>query len=309
MTKSTVRRLVTRESHPRASERSVPFPAGRKDRMSLTRRSTCLRPLRGGMTFSTRSLKSSSPTRSLLAMAENAICAATSAAISDLRVPRDPNSSDAETSTRSTTVSSRSSVKTFTCGELVRAVTFQSMERMSSPAWYGRTSLKAIPRPLKTEWYCPARSAETTWRVAISRRRIRRMSSRGSIGLPTVSSGVFGALGDLDLVEHPLHHLLRRELLGLGLVGERHPVPEHVHPHRLHVLRGDEASVAEERVGPGGERQEQRRSGARAEVDGVLEVGQPEALGLAGRPDDVQDVVLHLVVHVDLMNDLPGAGD
>ena len=52
---------------------------------------------------------------------------------------------------------------------------------MSSPAWYGRTSLKAIPRPLKTEWYWPARSAETTWRVAISSRRMRRMSSRGSI--------------------------------------------------------------------------------------------------------------------------------
>jgi hypothetical protein len=87
------------------------------------------------MTFSTRSLKSKSPTWSLLAMALKAICAATSAAISDFRVPREPNSSDAETSTRSMTVSSRSSVKTFTCGALVRAVTFQSMERMSSPGW------------------------------------------------------------------------------------------------------------------------------------------------------------------------------
>ncbi len=103
--------------------------------MSLTSRRTCFLPFRGGITFSTRSLNSKRPTRSLLAMAEKAICAATSAAISDLRVPREPNSSDAETSTRSTTVSSRSSVNTFTCGALVRAVTFQSMERMSSPAW------------------------------------------------------------------------------------------------------------------------------------------------------------------------------
>ena len=34
-------------------------------------------------------------------------------------------------------------------GELNLAVTFQSMERMSSPGWYSRTSLKVIPLPLK----------------------------------------------------------------------------------------------------------------------------------------------------------------
>jgi hypothetical protein len=33
----------------------------------------------------------------------------------------------------------------------MRADTFQSMSRMSSPGWYWRTSSKAIPRPLKTE--------------------------------------------------------------------------------------------------------------------------------------------------------------
>ncbi len=84
-TKTTVRRFVTRDSQARASERSVPFPCGWKERMSLTSRSTCLLPFRGGITFSTRSLNSKRPTRSLLAMAEKAICAATSAAISDLR--------------------------------------------------------------------------------------------------------------------------------------------------------------------------------------------------------------------------------
>src|SRR6516164_3607165 len=117
-------------------------------------------------------------------------------------------------------------------------------------------------RPLKTEWYWPARSAETTWRVAISSRRIRRMSSRGSIGAAD--------LRDLDLVEDPLHHLLGRQLLRLGLVGERHPVSEHVHPHRLDVLGGHEASVAEEGVGPGGEGEVERGPGAGPEIDGVL---------------------------------------
>ena len=40
---------------------------------------------------------------------------------------------------------------TFTNGSPIRAVTFQSMERISSPGWYGRTSENAIPRPLNTE--------------------------------------------------------------------------------------------------------------------------------------------------------------
>ena len=38
----------------------------------------------------------------------------------------------------------------------MRAVTFQSMMRISSPGWYCRTSENAMPRPLKTEWYWPA---------------------------------------------------------------------------------------------------------------------------------------------------------
>ncbi len=45
----------------------------------------------------------------------------------------------------------------------MRAVTFQSMVRTSSPGWYWRTSEKAMPRPLKTEWYWPAeRVVDTT---------------------------------------------------------------------------------------------------------------------------------------------------
>jgi hypothetical protein len=82
--------------------------------MSLMSRSTCERPLRGGTTFSTRSEKRMSPTRSLLAMALKAICAATSAAISALLRSCEPNSFEADTSTSNITVSSRSSVKTLT---------------------------------------------------------------------------------------------------------------------------------------------------------------------------------------------------
>src|SRR5207245_1582560 len=121
-----------------------------------------------------------------------------------------------ETSTTSITVSSRSSVNTFTWASFIRAVTFQSMTRISSPGWYWRTSENAIPRPLNTEWYWPASTSETTLRVVISSLRIRRMSSLGSMGLSEPPR-----LRDLDLVEDALDDLLRGELFGLGLVGER----------------------------------------------------------------------------------------
>ena len=48
-------------------------------------------------------------------------------------------------------VSSRSSLKRLMYGTPVRAVTFQSIERTSSPAMYGRTSSNSTPCPLKVE--------------------------------------------------------------------------------------------------------------------------------------------------------------
>ena len=53
----------------------------------------------------------------------------------------------------------------------MRAVTFQSMVRTSSPGWYSRTSANSIPRPLKTEWYSPASGSFTSRLVRISIRR------------------------------------------------------------------------------------------------------------------------------------------
>src|SRR6185503_2991366 len=74
----------------------------------------------------------------------------------DRPLARDPNSPEALMSTSRMTVISRSSTKIFTNGSFMRAETFQSMSRTSSPAWYWRTSEKAMPRPLNTDWYWPA---------------------------------------------------------------------------------------------------------------------------------------------------------
>ena len=79
-------------------------------------------------------------------------------------------------------VSLRSSSNTLTNGWLNRAETFQSMERMSSPSWYSRTSLNAIPRPLNTEWYSPEKIWFTSPFVRISIFRTFFMSSAVSMG-------------------------------------------------------------------------------------------------------------------------------
>ena len=83
-------------------------------------------------------------------MALKAMTQATSAASSRLEADTLPKSPEALTSTASMTVNSRSSVNFFTNGCPIRAVTFQSIVRTSSPGWYSRTSSKFMPRPLKT---------------------------------------------------------------------------------------------------------------------------------------------------------------
>ena len=53
----------------------------------------------------------------------------------------------------------------------VRAVTFQSMKRGSSPGAYSRKSSKSRPWPRKLERYCPAKVAVASLRAFISMRR------------------------------------------------------------------------------------------------------------------------------------------
>ena len=102
-------------------------------RISETSRRAWRRPLRGGTNFSTSSVKRHRPTRSPFCTAEKASSAAISAATSALvRVP-EPKSVEAERSQSTITVSSRSSTNRLTWRWPVRAETFQSMARTSSP--------------------------------------------------------------------------------------------------------------------------------------------------------------------------------
>ena len=165
----------------------VPRPSGVKVSNSRMMRSTWLLPLAGGMNFSTRSLNRTSPTLSLLAMALKASTPQSSAAISTLVRPVVPNQPLRLMSTASITVSSRSSSKSLTKGSPVRAVTFQSMVRTSSPGTYSRTSRNSMPVPLKTEWYSPEKTSCTRRRVRIS---MRRTASRISAGMPPGAVGL-----------------------------------------------------------------------------------------------------------------------
>src|ERR1022692_3234245 len=166
----------------------------------------------------------------------------------------------------------------------MRAETFQSIIRMSSPMMYCRTSENAIPRPLNTEWYCPAIRSRTSRWVTISIRRIRFKSSRGSMAALGCD-----ALRNFDPLEQLAHHRLRRDLLGLGLVGEDHAVAEHVDPDGLDVLGRHIAAVPQERVRPSRLVEEDRGARAGAEGDEVGQLGEAVGLGLARGVDDVDD--------------------
>ncbi len=165
----------------------------------------------------------------------------------------EPKRPDALTSTRNITVSSRSSTKRLTKGAPMRAVTFQSMERTSSPGWYSRTSSNSIPCPLKTLWYSPEKTSLTRRRVVISMRRTFLRTSATLRSDVSVADGLRSASrmgsGNLDVVEDSLQHRFRIQLLGLRLVGEDDAVAQHVEGDRLHVLRGHVAAAAQEGVG------------------------------------------------------------
>ena len=189
----------------RASLMSVPNPSGSNARSSRSIRRTCFRPFRGGTNSSTLSVKRSRPTLSLFVVAARDKTAASSTASSRLNLLLVPKSAERLTSTTSMTVNSRSSTYLLTWGSPVRAVTFQSIERTSSPGLYCRTSSNSIPRPLNTDRYSPEKPSWTSFRVVISMRRTLLMISSSSIS------------GYLQIVEDALYDLLGGHVLSLGL--------------------------------------------------------------------------------------------
>ena len=106
--------IVTLLRYSRAQVMSVSRPRGLKYSNSRITLSTWVIPLWGGMNFSIRSVKSIRPTLSLFLIALNASTAPNSAASSFLVVLTVPKLPEALISTRSITVSSRSSTNLLT---------------------------------------------------------------------------------------------------------------------------------------------------------------------------------------------------
>jgi hypothetical protein len=100
-----------RERYSSGTARSVLGLAGRGDRISASSRKTCLRPFFGGTKRSIWSEKRMRPMRSLFLTAEKANSPVSMAATVCLSSFREPKRSDADTSTISMMVSSRSSTK------------------------------------------------------------------------------------------------------------------------------------------------------------------------------------------------------
>ena len=115
----------------------------------------CFLPLFGGINNSILSLKSIAPTLSLFFNAENASVAAISVTISFFNLFLVAKFFEPLTSINNINVNSLSSSNIFIKGSLYRAVTFQSIDLISSPNSYFLTSLKVIPLPLKVLKYSP----------------------------------------------------------------------------------------------------------------------------------------------------------
>ncbi len=191
-------------------------PAGAsKPRISRTTRMTCFSPFLGGTMRSTRSVARMRPTRSLLRMALKARSAATSLATRTFAARRVPNRSLADRSTTSITVISRSSTKTFTNG-VVHARRHVPVDGAHVVARLVRAHLaerEALP--------LEARSVGPRQLLVGEPRRVDLDDAEGREKLlRNHGRRTPGPLGHLDDLEHALHDLLARDLLGVGLVRE-----------------------------------------------------------------------------------------
>ena len=100
----------------------------------------------------------------------------TPSATSHLRRSAVPKVMDADVSSSSHVSTARSATWTRTCGSSVRAVTFQSIRRTSSPGTYGRTWASSVPSPCAHERWSPASSP------SIRRRTVRSTLRRSADG-------------------------------------------------------------------------------------------------------------------------------
>src|SRR4051812_7507683 len=96
---------------------------------------------------------------------------------------------------------------------------------------------------------------------------------------------------------------LARDLVGLGLEGGDHTMPENVGGNLLHVLWGDVRAATEESVRLRSEREIDRSPRACSKANHPIHL-RHEPRRLTSREDEADDVVLDLLIHVDEVHQL-----
>src|SRR5205823_2924521 len=204
-------------------------------------------------------------------------------------------------------LSSRSSRYFLMYGAFIRAVTFQSMLRISSPGSYSRTSSKSSPEPRKTLRYVPMSAASARIRALISTCLTSRRTSGGTCPRCAAVAGL--TLRDRYVVEDATDDDLGCDLLRLSLVGHDEPVPHDIQRDRLDVVGKDVIPAIEERVRSRRERDVDGGARRDAVGDQRLEIGELRPLRITRRDDDADHVVLDRFVHVNLPNGGPSVED
>src|SRR5437870_3347295 len=307
---SRQRRRISRPASVKARARSVVPAAGPDDARStlaiICRRA--VRPDDGGTMARTRSSKSSAPTRFPRPTSSRPTVAANSTASWRLRQRAVPQSSERLTSISSQASSPRSGRDSRTKGRSERAVTFHSIVRGSSPAWYSRTSLYSMPAPRRLD-----RSSPPGWnpRRRSTGQRDRRKNSSTRRPPGTVSGG--NPVPKVDPrwrkpFEHTLDDGLGRDPGRHALVSEDETVTDYLRRHLAQVVGQDMRPSPHEGERPASRHQVDRRPQAgsignrRCHIFEALDlprparVGERRGVGSHGRVDiDLGHCPLHLL--------------
>src|SRR3954452_14294073 len=152
-----------------------------------------------------------------------------------------PKSTEGLRSSRNQHVSSRSSWKSRTCVTSVRAVTFQSIARVSSPGWYSRRLARSIPVPRNSVPYSPWSRPSSLRTTVQSSRWTTRSGAGGDSCMVSERDGGRG-----DALEDRREDAVGRDVVGQRLVRQHEPVTHDVRRHVQHVLGQDVAAPADE---------------------------------------------------------------
>ena len=201
-------------------------------------------------------------------------------------------------------VSARSGTWTRTCGTVIRAVTFQSIRRTSSPGSYGRTWASSVPPPGRGPGTPGEQAADPPpdRHVERAEERLRRRAGAGpgrtGPGAAAPASGTRLG-GHADALRRGCHARRRgRNAARPGSARSRimSAVTSSASAVKLGTIRWrrtswassttsvgiDVAPAADDGQGPGGVDEVDRAARAGAEGDERLDLRQPDALGLAG---------------------------